>query len=154
MKKLAAVILLLALACGTARPTQVSQPAELPRPAATAPALLGSVDSLTGFYEREHSFTCETNQDHWRCFSPNKAIKVVFFGDPVNEATISIPLSEGDNKPAKYIRDLVLQTGLDVAAWEWLTPNLNEAEISKDFGNKRLTSVFDDEGWLVTVQAR
>ena len=150
MKKIIFVCFVaLLLAC---RSASVTPTPGLATPSPTASLKLGSVSAMMLHFESQYQFTCETNRDHWRCFSPNQAIKIVFFNDPVTEATISIPLSEADNKPAKYIQALVFKTGLDAAAWEWLTPHLNDTEISRDFGSRRLTSQSDNEGWLITVE--
>jgi len=154
MKKLLFIIVALSLACGTPRPTL---PAQLAKPPTIAPtptaALLGSVTGLTSFFEHQHQFDCEVSGNHWRCIAPDGLVKLTLFDDPVTEATISVPLDAADSKPSKYVVALLFQTGLDNAAWDWLVSQMKQPETSKEFGDRRVTTQMDDEGWLVTVEA-
>lgn len=157
MKKLLffTVALALTLACGSARPTQrpVSQPPAPPTVAPTSTAaLLGSVTSLTFFFEHQHQFDCGASGDHWRCIAPDGLVKITLFDNPITEATISIPNAAFDNKPSKYVVALLHQTGLDNSAWDWVVSQMKQPEMSKDFGDRRVITQMDSEGWLVTVE--
>lgn len=153
MKRLLFVIaVVLLLACGSARQAVSTLPPTAP-PTATRDTLLGTATSLIYFFEHQYRFECAPNRDHFRCVTPDGLVKIVFFGDPVNEATISIPLNAADSKPSKYALALLLQTGLDTAAWDWLVAQMKDPEASKIFGDRRLTTQMDDEDWLVTVEA-
>lgn len=153
MKKLLFFAIVLILSCGQAAPVANLAPQPTRPPAATADKLLGSVSSLMWFFENEHQFKCRVSGDHWRCLAPGGLVKITFFNDPVSEATISIPLDASAGKPSKYVVSLLHQTGLDNAAWDWLVSQMEEPEMSKNFGDRRLTTQMDTESWLVTVEA-
>lgn len=148
---LLAIAVILLLACGSARQA-VSTPQATTPPTATRDTLLGTATSLIYFFETQHQFECGPNRDHFRCIAPDGLVKITLFNDPVTEATISIPLDAAGSKPSKYVVALLFQTGLDTAAWDWLVSQMKEPEASKTFGDKRLTTQMDDEGWLVTVE--
>lgn len=147
-------IILVLIACGTAQRTQVNQaPHPTKAPAITPDELLGSIEVLTWYFEHEYQFNCGPSGNHTRCTSPDGLVKIILFGNPVSEATISVPFDAADSKPSKYVSALLLKTGLDNAAWDWLVSQMKQPEMSKGFGSRRLTTQINDEGWLVTVEA-
>lgn len=122
-------------------------------PTATPDTLLGNRAALIRHFETEHGFAqCGGVDNHIACLSPDGLVTVAFYDDPVTKALINVPLDAADSKPSKYVVSLLIQTGLKSQDWDWLVSQTREAEASRTFGDRRVTSKMDGEKWLVTVE--
>lgn len=137
-------------------PTPTNAPTSTPKPdpIPTPNLLLGERDDLVSYFERNYDVgNCALikDGDFISCLSYEWVV-IAFYGDPVHKALVNIPADAFDDKPAKYASALLSQTGLDSSAWDWLVSQMKNPTASRVFGDRRVSSIMDDEKWLVTVE--